>query len=229
MILMYLKQIRLPLIVAIALIFATGSIAIIKIKPVSAQSESSAITTTQHPASGQEYSAKMTGDEEVPPVSTGTTGTIKLAANSQQDALDYNIDLTNLNGVVIGAQIHMGTPGANGPIVADLNTPGTDAAAAASSSSSGGVSAMTSNSIGGTITSADLKGPLEGKQVSDLVKLIGKGRTYASVNTEQNPRGEIRGQLSSSSSPDTTSTGDTNSASASTSQTLSSSASATAP
>jgi hypothetical protein len=227
MILMYLKQIRLSLIVAIALIFATVPIAIIKIKPVLAQSESSAITTTQHPSSGQEYSAKMTGDEEVPPVSTGTTGTIKLAANSQQDALDYNIDLTNLNGVITGAQIHMGTPGANGPVVADLNTPGTDAAAAASSSS-GGVSAMTSNSIGGTITSADLKGPLEGKQVSDLVKLIGKGRTYASVNTEQNSRGEIRGQLSSS-SLDTTSRGDTNSASASPSQIPSSYASATAP
>jgi hypothetical protein len=59
----------------------------------------------------------------------------------------------------------------------------------------------------------------------DLVKIIGEGRAYASVNTAQNPRAEIRGQLSSSSSPDTTDTGDINSASVSTSETPSSSAS----
>ena len=85
-----------------------------------------------------------------------------------------------------------------------------------------------SNSIGGTITSADLKGPLEDKQVSDLVNLIREGRAYSSVNTAQNPSGENRGQLLSSSSPDTTSTGDTNLVSASTSETASSSTSATA-
>jgi hypothetical protein len=85
-----------------------------------------------------------------------------------------------------------------------------------------------SNSIGGTITSADLKGPIEDKQDSDLVKLIGEGRAYSSVSTVQNPRGENRGQLLSSSSPDTTSTDDANLACASSSETASSSASATA-
>ena len=230
---MYLTPIRLLssliAIVAIASIFTTGTAAIIK--SVLAQSESSATTTIQSPSSGQKFSAKMTGDKEVPPVSTDTTGTIRVQANSQQQTLDYDLTLTNLNGVVTGAHIHMGRPGFNGPIVADLNAPGLGGAAAASSSSSssGGGTAMTSNSVSGTIRSTDLKGPLEGKQITDLVKLIQEGRAYTNVHTEQNPNGEIRGQLLTSSSSDITSTDNTGSTSASTSQSPSASASATAP
>src|SRR5690242_5189072 len=155
---MYLTPIRLLssliAIVAIASIFTTGTAAIIK--SVLAQSESSATTTIQSPSSGQKFSAIMTGDKEVPPVSTDTTGTIRVQANSQQQTLDYDLTLTNLNGVVTGAHIHMGRPGLNGPIVADLNAPGLGGAAAASSSSSGGGTAMTSNSVSGTIRSTDL-------------------------------------------------------------------------
>jgi CHRD domain len=227
---MYLTPIRLSLIaiVAIALIFTTGTAAIIK--SVLAQSASSATTTIQSPFSGQVFSAKMTGYKEVPPVSTDTTGTIRVKANSQPQTLDYDLTLTNLNGVITGAHIHMGKPGFNGPIVADLNAPGLGgAAAASSSSSSGGGTAMTSNSVSGTIRFTDLKGPLEGKQITDLVKLIEEGRAYTNVHTEQNPDGEIRGQLSPSSSSDITSTDNTGSASASTSQSPSASASATAP
>lgn len=232
---MYLTPIRLLssliAIVAVASIFTTGTAAVIK--SVLAQSESSAFTTTiQSPSSGQKFSAIMTGDKEVPPVSTDTTGTIRVQANSQQQTLDYDLTLTNLNGVVTGAHIHMGRPGFNGPIVADLNAPGLGGAAAASSSSSssGGGTAMTSNSVSGTIRSTDLKGPLEGKQITDLVKLIQEGRAYTNVHTEQNPNGEIRGQLlTSSSSSDITSTDNTGSTSASTSQSPSASASATAP
>ncbi len=44
-----------------------------------------------------------------------------------------------------------------------------------------------------TITSNNLEGPLKGKQISDLVKLIEDGNTYANVHTQQNPKGEIRG------------------------------------
>ncbi len=233
---MYLTPIRLLssliAIVAVASIFTTGTAAVIK--SVLAQSESSAFTTTiQSPSSGQKFSAIMTGDKEVPPVSTDTTGTIRVQANSQQQTLDYDLTLTNLNGVVTGAHIHMGRPGFNGPIVADLNAPGLGGAAAASSSSSssssGGGTAMTSNSVSGTIRSTDLKGPLEGKQITDLVKLIQEGRAYTNVHTEQNPNGEIRGQLLTSSSSDITSTDNTGSTSASTSQSPSASASATAP
>jgi hypothetical protein len=57
--------------------------------------------------------------------------------------------------------------------VATLRTGNTFAGASASSSSNGDGS--TSTSVGGTITSADLKGPLAGKQITDLVRLIEDG------------------------------------------------------
>jgi hypothetical protein len=44
----------------------------------------------------------------------------------------------------------------------------------------------------GTSAASDLKGPLTGKQLSDLVNLIKSGNAYVNVHTTQNPRGEIR-------------------------------------
>ena len=87
--------------------------------------------------------------------------------------MDYQITISDLNGVVSGAHIHKGSLGTNGPVVATLRTGNTFAGVSASSSSNGDGS--TSTSVGGTITSADLKGPLEGKQVTDFVRLIEDG------------------------------------------------------
>jgi Cu/Zn superoxide dismutase len=149
--------------------------------------------------SGDQFSARLTGDNEVPQVNTDATGRIRLIVNSQQDALDYQISLSNLNGIVTGAHIHSGGSGTNGPIVANLNVHGAFASASAGGGGGGG-SATTSTSTGGTVTSADLKGPLAGKQISGLIKLIKDGKAYVNVHTDQNPDGEIRGQLAPSSS-----------------------------
>lgn len=148
------------------------------------------------PISGKQFSAVLTGDNEVPPVNTDATGKIKLIANSQQNMLDYQISISDLNGVITGAHIHKGSAGTNGPVVATLKTGNTFAGASASTSSGGGGS--TSTSVGGTITSADLKGPLAGKQVTDLIRLIEDGNAYVNILTHQNSNGEIRGQLRSS-------------------------------
>jgi CHRD domain-containing protein len=156
-------------------------------------------SSSTSPPSGKQFSAVLTGDNEVPPIDTEATGRIKLIANSQQSALDYQLSLSNVNGVVNGAHIHRGSVGTNGPIVANLNIGGTFAGAAASTSGGGGGS-MTSTSTSGTITSADLKGPLSGKQVFDLIRLIEDGKAYVNVHTDQNLKGEIRGQLKSLSS-----------------------------
>jgi CHRD domain-containing protein len=176
-------------------------------------------------SSGKQFSARLTGNNEVPSVNTDATGRIRLVANSQKDALDYQLSLSNLNGAVTGAHIHRGSAGTNGPIVANLNIAG---ASAAASASAGGGSATTSTSTGGTITSADLKGPLSGKQISDLIRLIEDGKSYVNVHTDQNAEGEIRGQLAPSEGEvDNSSTSTGASATASTSP--SASASARAP
>ena len=194
------------LFVALVILCATAAIAFSTVKSTQAELErfarpiaATATATGGSPSSQsshKEFGAKLTASKEVPPVDTDATGTIRLAANSRQDALNYQISLSNLNGVVTGAHIHRGSAGTNGPVVANLNVGG----AFASASAGGGGGAATSTSSGGTITSADLKGPLAGKHVSDLIGLIEDGKAYANVHTRQHPNGEIRGQLTSSSS-----------------------------
>ncbi|HEY7083141.1 MAG TPA: CHRD domain-containing protein [Nitrososphaeraceae archaeon] len=163
----------------------------------SAATMAGASSSSTTPVSGKQFSAILTGENEVPPVDTEATGRIKLIANPQQSTLDYQISLSNLNGIVTGAHIHKGNVGTNGPIVATLKLGNTFAGALASTSGSGG-SLMTSTSTGGTISSADLNGPLAGKGVSDLIRLIEDGNTYVNVHTDRNLNGEIRGQLKSS-------------------------------
>ncbi|MFL6359903.1 MAG: CHRD domain-containing protein [Nitrososphaeraceae archaeon] len=235
-------RLTLSLIIALTILSAAITTTVITtIKSTRAQLEDfatpAAVTATatagqSSSSSGKEFSARLTGDKEVPPVDTDATGRIRLTANSQQDVLDYRLSVSNLNGVATGAHIHRGSAGTNGPIVANLNIRGTFAGASASASAGGG-SAMTSTSTGGTITSADLKGPLAGKQVSDLIKLIEDGKAYVNVHTRQHTNGEIRGQLTSLSSSDTANEDDTGSslsgASATASTSPSASASATAP
>lgn len=177
--------------------------------------------------SGDQFSARLTGDNEVPPVNTDATGRIRLIVNSAQDAVDYQISLSNLNGIVTGAHIHSGGSGTNGPIVANLNVHG--AFASASAGGGGGGSATTSTSTGGTVTSADLKGPLAGKQISGLIKLIEDGKAYVNVHTDQNPDGEIRGQLAPSTNEDIDTSTSTGASATASSTSPSASASATVP
>jgi hypothetical protein len=40
-----------------------------------------------------------------------------------------------------------------------------------------------------------LEGPMQGKTISDLATAMKNGSTYANIHTEQNPNGEIRGQI----------------------------------
>ena len=175
----------------------TGSAAV-SATAAMAGSSSSSSSSLPSAGSGKHFSAVLTGDNEVPPVNTDATGKIKLFANPQQSTLDYQFSISDLNGVVTGAHIHKGSIGINGPVVATLKTGNTFAGASASTSGTDG-GGSTSTSVSGTITSADLKGPLAGKQITDLIRLIEDGKAYVNVHTDQNSNGKIRGQLKSSS------------------------------
>jgi len=47
----------------------------------------------------------------------------------------------------------------------------------------------------GTITAANLVGPLAGLTLNDLLDAVKAGNAYANIHTTQNPGGEIRGQI----------------------------------
>jgi hypothetical protein len=123
----------------------------------------------------QAFTAKLSGKDEVPPVNTQATGMAQFQLSSDGKEINYDLTATNLNGFMM-AHIHQGKAGENGQPVAPL-------------------------SMGkGKITSSDLKGPLAGKQISDLVDLMKNGGAYVNIHTQQNQNGEIRGQIMSGSS-----------------------------
>ena len=50
----------------------------------------------------------------------------------------------------------------------------------------------------GSITADMLEGPMKGKQLSDLALAGANGSLYINIHTEENPNGEIRGQVEGS-------------------------------
>ena len=97
-------------------------------------------------------------------------------------ALAYMVDSnSNYNTM---AHIHKGKAGENGPIVVTFFTSPTPR----------GIIPFTTY---GDLRANNLEGPLAGKQLSDLINMINNGEAYVNVHTQANPKGEIRGQLSS--------------------------------
>ena len=135
----------------------------------------------------QKLTIKLSGSNEAPAINTAGTGVAIFQLSPDGKSLNYRLDLTKMNGVM-GAHIHSGKQGENGPVLAGLFN------AAMSGPPTGAVNGQLSR---GTITSADLQGPLAGKHISDLVKLLKTGGAYINVHTSKNQDGEIRGQVSS--------------------------------
>ena len=171
-------------IVAAALMLATAT-ASIRAQPAAAATATTGGGIATSSTGQQTFTATMTGSEEVPPKNTQATGSAKFVSSSDGNSMTYRIRVAHINGVTM-AHIHSGSIGKNGPIVVTLFK---------SATPTGPMNGPLSQ---GTITSANLEGPLKGKTISDLVKLINDGKAYANVHTQQNPKGEIRGQISTS-------------------------------
>jgi hypothetical protein len=136
----------------------------------------------------------LNGGEEVPVRETRATGTAVFKLSDDGTELTYRLIVANIDNV-IAAHIHVGAAGANGPVVAFLFGP-----AAAGGGGANGVLAT------GTITAANLVGPLAGHSLSDLVAAIESGNAYVNVHTNDGigdintgpgdfPGGEIRAQM----------------------------------
>jgi hypothetical protein len=147
-------------------------------------SSGNSLVTSSYAQGEQKFTAKMTGKDEVPPHDTKATGNAEFTLGADGKTMSYKVDVMNIDKVTM-AHIHQGKVGENGPPVVWLFN-----------SSSNPTGPMNGKLSEGKITSNDLVGPLKGKQISDLVKLINDGNAYANVHTEPNPKGEIRGQIS---------------------------------
>lgn len=199
----------ITIVIATAIVLAAGTTINM---PQPAQAAASAAAKTGGGAGtitsiGQQtFRATLSGNEEVPPINTQATGSATFTVTTNENGMSYRIHVINIDKVTM-AHIHSGKIGQNGPVVVTLF----QSKATTTGPIKNGILSQ------GTITSANLEGPLKGKQISDLVKLIKDGNAYANVHTKQNPKGEIRGQISlvSASASASTSTGGSASASAS--------------
>src|SRR5215216_1437504 len=138
------------------------------------------LTNSEVFAQEQKFTAQLSGQEEVPPTNSQATGMAEFTVTGE--SAEYSVNASNIQGVTAG-HIHSGKQGENGPIVVTLFK---------NDSPTNEVSET------GSITADKLEGPMAGKQLTDLVTAMSNGETYVNVHTEQNPNGEIRGQITSS-------------------------------
>jgi CHRD domain-containing protein len=134
----------------------------------------------------QSFTAKLSGSNEVPPVTTPGSGIATFHLNADGKLLDYQVNLTKMDNVM-AAHIHSGKQGVNGQPVAGLFNP------SMSGPPTGAVNGILKK---GTLSSSDLSGSLAGKQISDLVNMIKSGGAYVNIHTTKHQNGEIRGQIS---------------------------------
>ena len=141
----------------------------------------SAITFSNHIvfAQKEKFNAKLSGQEEVPPVQTTASGMAWF--KPMQDKVWFKVNVTDMQGVT-QAHIHDGKVGENGPVVVTLYKSDTP-------------QPMNGKLAYGNITANLLEGPMKGKQLSDLATAMSNGSTYVNVHTEKHPNGEIRGQI----------------------------------
>lgn len=133
----------------------------------------------------QKFSAQLSGDQEVPPIQTNASGMAWFKSN--QDSLEFELNVTDLQGITM-AHIHNGKKGEIGPPVVPLYK------------SDSPTILMNGKLASGNITANILEGSMTGKQIANLTTVMKKGETYVNVHTQQNPNGEIRGQIMMSNS-----------------------------
>lgn len=115
------------------------------------------------------FNVPLGGEQEVPPVTTDASGTASIHYDTMLNKLFYNVQVSDIMNV-IGAHIHQGPVGVNGPVVFSLID-------------SGETLAVNDPVGGGEFLSAE--------NVVDLLT----GYHYINVHTDSYPNGEIRGQI----------------------------------
>jgi len=133
------------------------------------------------------FMAQLSGSNEVPPVNTTAIGvaTFQPITASGGGALRYQLNVTNMTGIM-GAHIHSGKQGENGPVVATLFNQNM------TSTPTGKVNGLLAK---GVIKSGDLQGPLKGHSMGQLLSTYLIRGIYVNVHTQQHQSGEIRGQI----------------------------------
>ncbi len=111
--------------------------------------------------------SKLTGDQEVPAVTTNAVGVTSFLINENRDEITVNVSVNGLSGPITGIHVHEGAAGTNGGVVFNL-TP-----------------FVVGNRVKTTLT----------EFTEEQLATFLSGGYYLNVHTAANPNGEIRGQL----------------------------------
>jgi len=135
----------------------------------------------------------LSGDEEVPAVSTTGKGQLRLFVYPDQTTIAYELNYSGLQADATQSHIHFGQPAVNGGISVVLcSNIGTGPAGTQPCPLRGGT-------ISGTITAASVLGPdaqgIAPGEIDALVTALREQLTYVNVHSTRWTGGEIRGQI----------------------------------
>ena len=134
------------------------------------------------------FQADLAGSNEVPARDTGATGACGFVVSGNR--VDFSIATRDLSAPVVGAHIHIGPAGANGPVRVPFigpNLAGTNTVTPFNAPQNG---ILIENSFG----PSDVTG---GLSLDDVLNAMRSGNAYCNVHTTNFPGGEIRGQIRS--------------------------------
>ena len=140
----------------------------------------------QQPQQNQSYIADLTGENNIPPVSTSTTGIVKFITNDhyyKNNEIYYEINLTNINSDVGKVEVHMGKKNENGPAVVTLYQTTTSLPSEICCTSADSENERTKLLFNGTVFPQAFEfGPLaDSKNITDLINLFNNGSAYVQV------------------------------------------------
>lgn len=150
-------------------------------------------------AYGQNFSklkALLSGQEEVPVVSTTGNGAFNATISKDETEINYELSYSDMESNVTQSHIHVGQKDVNGAIViwfcSNLASPPTPP----------GVQPcpLRSGTITGTIRAADVipqtnTQGLAAGELDEVIQAIRDGNAYVNVHTTGSPGGEIRTQI----------------------------------
>jgi hypothetical protein len=129
------------------------------------------------------FKAILTGDEEVPPVTTETTGKAFLLLDKTATTIEFQLHVSG--GVrLTQSHIHCAPAGTNGPVVVFL-----------AGLHSGGLDVDGKWVGNATIKDSSIVNTACGSTVADLAAAMRSGGAYVNVHSVANPSGVVRGQI----------------------------------
>ena len=147
------------------------------------------LTVPAAQADTQVFSAKLLGDNEVPPINSAGTATFQMQIDTTTNAITFTLTFSGLSGAPALAHLHFAPTNVAGGVMIFLCGGGGQPACPATNS----------GMISGTITTANVVGPTtQGIAAGDLtsaLEAVGEGLSYANMHTANFPTGEIRGQV----------------------------------